>query len=305
MSKRKQRAAKGVAVGKPSRSGGRVRRLKAAIVAPLALCVLAAGAASLKWQPVRRAVGLAPLAEPQATPTPLALAKEYVYAGGRLVATEEPAPPSGPPPTNLVATATSATSVAVTWTAPAGSVGGYVVERAQSKDGPYVEVGTTPASQTSFADAAPADPQPPSADTSYLYRVKATYAGGGYSAYSNNDLATTVIFTDDPLVGSNDAHPPAATVIKAAHLTELRRAVSAVHALAGLNPVTSWSYPDPVSSPPSSRRPIYLADVKDLRDRLDEALPALGRTPLTYADLTRNVTKVGKDHFQQLRDAVK
>lgn len=279
--------------------------MRVGLVAPLALCVLAAGAASLKWGPIRRAVGLAPLAEPQATPTPLPLSKEYIYAGGRLVATEEPNSPSGPPPTNLVATATSATSVDVTWTAPAGTVSGYVVERAQGKDGPYTQLGTAPASQHSFADAAPASSQPPSADTSYLYRVKATYAGGGSSVYSNDDLATTVIFTDDPLVGSNDTHPPSATVIKAAHLTELRRAVSAVHTLAGLGAVTSWSYPDPVSNPPSSQRPIYLEDVKNLRDRLDEALPALGRTPPAYADLTRNVTKVAKDHFQQLRDAVK
>lgn len=305
MSKRKRRAVRSRAVGKPSRAGGRVRWVRVGVVAPLVFCILAAGAASLRWQPVRRAVGLAPLVEPQASPTPLTLAKEYIYAGGRLVATEEPAPPTGPPPTNLVATANSATSVAVTWTAPAGSVSGYVVERAQSKDGPYVQIGTTPASQTSFADAAPTNSQPPSADTAYLYHVRATYAGGGYSDYSNNDLATTVIFSDDPLVGSNDTHPPAATVIRATHLTELRRAVRAVHILAGLGDVTSWSYPDPVSDPPSARRPIYLADVKDLRDKLDEALPALGRTPPTYAPLTQYLTKVSKDHFQQLRDAVK
>lgn len=35
----------------------------------------------------------------QATPTPLTPAKEYVYAGGRLVATEEPTPTSTPVPT--------------------------------------------------------------------------------------------------------------------------------------------------------------------------------------------------------------
>jgi hypothetical protein len=305
MSKRKRMAARGRAGEKPSRAGGRVRWVKVGVVVPLALCILAAGAASLRWEPARRAIGLAPLVEPQASPTPLPLSKEYIYAGGRLVATEEPAPPSGPPPTNLLATATTATSVDVTWTAPAGTFSGYVVERAQSKDGPYIQVGTTPASQPSFADAAPTSSQPPLADTSYLYRVRATYAGGGYSAYSGTDLATTVIFTDDPLVGSDDAHPPVATVIKATHLTELRRAVSAVHALAGLGAVNTWSYPDPVSSPPSSRRVIRLEDVKDLRERLTEALPLLGMTLPTFDGLTRYVTKVEAAQFQQVRNAVK
>jgi hypothetical protein len=302
MSKRKRRAAEVRPAVKPSRAGGRARRLKVAVVVPLALCVLAAGAASLRWQPVRRAVGLAPLVEPQATPTPLALAKEYVYAGGRLVATEEPTPAfAGPPPTNLAAiqSQTVASQVDLGWSAPAGQVDHYEIGRKASVSVTEPDVvGSTQGPVTTFSDAA-------SPDTAYLYSVRAVFVGGGRSAYSNQDLATTVIFSDDPLVGSNDPHPPAATVIKATHLTELRRAVSAVHALAGLGVVTSWTYPDPVSSPPSARRPIYLADVKDLRDKLDAALPALGRTPPAYAALTQYVTKVQAAHFQQIRDAVK
>ena len=48
-------------------------------------------------------------------------------------------------------------------------------------------------------------------------------------------------------------------------------------------------------------------DVQNMRDRLCEALPALGIAPPTYIDqtLTRQMTKVKKEHFQQLRDAVK
>lgn len=301
MSKGKRRSAKGRAVEKPSRASRRVRWVKVAVIAPLALCILAAGAASLRWGPARRAVGLAPLVEPQATPTPLPLSKEYIYAGGRLVATEEPTPPpSGPPPTGLVATQspTVAAQVDLSWSAPAGQVDHYEIGRKGRVADQLSVVGSTQGAVTIFSDAA-------TPDTAYLYAVRAVFAGGGHSDYSGTDLATTVIFSDDPLVGSNDAHPPAATVIKAAHLTELRRAVSAVHALAGLGAVTSWMYPDPVSSPGSSRRAIYVEDIKELRDRLDEALPGLGRTPPAYAEITRGVTKVGKSQFQQLREAVK
>src|SRR2546423_15003879 len=121
MSKRKRKAGR---VGEsPALSNERRRWARAAVMAPLALCLVAA-AASLRWEPMRHAVGLAPAMEPaaQATPTPLQLSKEYVYAGGRLVATEEPTAAGGPPPTNLIATDTSATSVALTWQAPAGSI---------------------------------------------------------------------------------------------------------------------------------------------------------------------------------------
>ena len=301
MSKGKRRSAKGRAVEKPLRASRRVRWVKVWVVAPLALCIMAAGAASLKWGPVRHAVGLAPLAEPRASPTPLPLAKEYIYAGGRLVATEEPTVVAvGPPPTGLVATQspTVAAQVDLSWSAPAGQVDHYEIGRKGSVADQLTVVGSTQGAVTGFSDAA-------SPDTAYLYAVRAVFTGGGHSDYSGMDLATTVIFSDDPLVGSNDPHPPAATVIKAAHLTELRRAVSAVHALAGLGAVTSWTYPDPVSSPASSRRAIYLEDIKELRDRLDEALPGLGRTSPAYADITRNVTKVGKSQFQQLREAVK
>ncbi len=293
---------------------------KAAVIVPLALCVIAAGAASLRWEPLRHAVGLAPAAEPaaQATPTPLQLSKEYVYAGGRLVATEEPSPcPAGSVfinggcfrskrpramtdsiPASLVATAASGTEVMVSWSAPSASgVDHYVVGRKRA--GGITEYFTANAQSVSFDDLGVTP------DSSYLYSVSAAFTDGSVSGDSNQDLATTVIFSDDPLVGSNDPHPPAATTIKATHLTELRRAVSAVHALAGLGAVTSWTYPNPVSSPPEQRRAIYKEDVQDLRDRLNEALLALGITPPAYEEITKTVTKVKAVHFQQLREAVK
>lgn len=283
------------------RMGG---RLSAAALAACAL--LAVGIAATRFDPVRRAVGLRPLLTPGAQPQGgLPLAKEYVHAGGRLIATEEPAPvpsptPAGAAPTNLRATAVSESGIRLTWDAPPGSVGSYVVERRGAPGAQPVEV-PTGVSATSFDDTTP------SGDFAYLYRVKAVFSGGGISPYSNSDLVTTIVFTDDPLVGAHDPAGRPATVIKATHLTELRRAVSAVHYLAGLGALNSWTHPEPVSAPSAQRRAVYLEDVKDLRDRLAEALPALGMTQPEYVDATleRRVTKVKKEHFQQLRDAVK
>lgn len=286
----------------------RVIWAKAAVVAPLLLCVVAAGAAALRWEPVKHAVGLAPAAEPaaQATPTPLQLAKEYVYAGGRLVATEEPAAtptptPAGPPPTGLAATQspTVTAQVNLSWAAPAsGTVDHYEIGRKGLVGDQFAVVGSTIGATTTFADAA-------TADTAYLYAVRAVFSGGGRSDYSNTDLATTVIFTDDPLVGSSDPHPPAATIIKATHLNELRRAVSAVHALAGLGAVTSWAYPAPVSSPPEQRRPVYLEDVQELRTFLNPALSALGVTPLPDDTTLRRGLPVKATHLQDVREKVR
>src|SRR5215213_674770 len=106
-------------------------RHKAYYVAALsALVLLATSIGAARFDPLRRALGLRPLTVSPAQNQNLPLSKEYVYAGGRLVATEEPTPastptpaPAGPPPTNLVATAefpsAGVANVRVSWSAPA------------------------------------------------------------------------------------------------------------------------------------------------------------------------------------------
>lgn len=271
----------------------RVSRRRRFYVAALSVLVLsAASVTATRFNSVRRIVGLQPLTAAVAQATPLPLSKEYVYAGGRLVATEEPSAaatptPAGPAPTNLVATAISSSGVSLTWAAPAGNVIGYVVERRSAAVTQEVATGSI---STSFNDATS------SGDYAYLYRVRALYAGGT-SLYSNQDITTTVMFTDSQLSG---------VTIKAVHLTELRRAVNAVRALAGLG-AAAWTYPDPVSTPASQRRAIYLEDVTDLRARLDEALAPLGITtggyPATPPLGRGNI--VNADHFEQIRARVK
>jgi hypothetical protein len=277
-----------------------------------ALVLLVTSAVATRFDPVRRAVGLHPLA---ATPardiSTLPLAKEYVYVGGRLVATEEPLPvatptpaPVGSPPTNFVAAfeaiPAGAGGVRLSWARPAGSITGYVIERRRGADAndPVTPIPVNGDVET-YTDS------PGEGEVAYLYRVRAVFNGGGSSPYSAYDLATTVAFTDDPL-------RPKETPIKAVHLTELRRAVRVVRILVGKGE-PAWSHPDPVSSPASARRAIYLADVTDLRQQLGEALaaldqalgvqtfvkpyppdPPLGRGAVVYAA-----------HFEQIRARVK
>jgi hypothetical protein len=293
----KKRERAGVATAAAPR---RAAWLKPVMAALSACALLAAGAAATRWNPVRRAVGLHPLLESAAQQPQgnLALSKEYVYAGGRLSATEEatptPAPtPAGPPPTDLLATATSASSVALTWVAPTtGTVAGYVVERRSGLSAQPVEIPTGSNAPT-FNDSSA-----PPGDAAYLYRVKANFTNGGASVYGNTDLATTVVFTNDPLQVN-------VTLIKAAHLTELRRAVTAVRTLAGLGSV-AWTYPDPVSSPAAQRRKIYYEDVKELRDGLDAALGPLNLLSAYPADppLARGAL-IKAALFEQIRQRVR
>lgn len=287
------------ATAAPAASGtGRPKRRRYYAATLCALVLLAASAVATRYEPVRRAVGMRPLSlEPAQGGAALPLSKEYVYAGGRLVATEEPTAtptpaPGGPPPTNLSAELLSvsppAATITVSWTAPVGAVS-YVVERA-SAAGQFAPVGQPVAAPaTSFNDATASE------GAAYLYRVKALYAGGP-SDYSNQDLATAVAFTDSQLQG---------VTIKAVHLTELRRAVNAVRALAGKG-AAAWAHPDPVSSPASQRRAIYLEDVTDLRSMLDEAMEQLGLPtgfPANPPLASRAV--VNAQHFEQIRQRVR
>jgi hypothetical protein len=131
-----------------------------------------------------------------------------------------------------------------------------------------------------------------SPNTTYVYRVRATGGTGTTpSGYSNRDHATTVMFTDDPLVTK-------VTVIKAVHLTELRTAVNAVRAAAGLAPAT-WTDPNP------SRVSIKAVHITELRNALTPALTVLGKSA-SYSDPTlARGTVVKAVDFQEIRNQVK
>jgi hypothetical protein len=184
-------------------------------------------------------------------------------------------------PTNVVAAATASTTVHVSWTASAGA-DSYQVYRGVSLAG---TVNTTAGGTITFDDSGA------SASTAYLYKVRAL-TGGSSSGDSSADLATTVIFTDDPLVVNT-------TPVKATHLTQLRTAVNAVRTLAGLGAATiTDNLPAGVN--------VKAVHITELRTALDLARSTLGLSALSYThSLVQQSTKVYAADFTELRNGVK
>jgi len=183
-------------------------------------------------------------------------------------------------PANVTATAQTATSILVSWSASATATSYQVFRRDNS--GAFNEIGTP--TGTSFPDTV-------TAGTAHLYRVRAVN-GSGASGDSAYDLATAVMFTDASLVAGT-------TTVKALHLTQLQAAVNAVRQLVtGLGNAT-FSDPNP------SGVVIRAADILELRNALDAALGPLGRGTGGYTDSSLSGVPVKAVHFQQIRDRVK
>lgn len=317
-SKKRVRKAVGAEAANGSAAPVRPLRRPGFVTAALAACaLLAASFAATRFEPVRRAIGMRPLSAvvAQASPTPLPLSKEYIYAGSRLVATEEPTSaatptptPGGPPPTGLVATASLPTQATVEvrliWSAPSTATpSSYVVERASVRlsDGlktDYAALGQ-PVADAPTTSAPYFDPSPAEGMV-YLYRVKAVYASGP-SGYSNQDVAATKRYTgDDPLIGANDSQHRPASVVRAADLTEMRAVIEAVRTLAGLGTGT-WK-----GDPAPSRDGLILADhFAELRTNLNPALDELGIGRVPDDTSIASTQPVKAAHVQDVRDRLR
>jgi hypothetical protein len=265
------------------------------VVAAIAICAIATGAVVSRLEPVRRTLGLSTTPAPAQAPGNLNLAKEYIYAGGRLIATEEPVAsstpsptPSASPPTNLIAVVQETPSIGInlTWAAPpvsAATVSHYVIERAgRSGVTTLISNSDVPA----FTDTTT------QVDNVYRYRVQAVFSGGATSGFSNGDLAAT-FFQSDPV-------SPGQTVIKAKHLTDLRQAVNDVRLIAGWAQA-SWSTPAPAIGGYMSGN-----HIAELRANLEPALAELGVTSTTYTDATPLDGKlIRASHINELRARVR
>lgn len=235
-----------------------------------------------------RALFAAPVPAPTVPPSNNP-SKEYIYAGGKLIATE--APLTLLAPNSMAATTLSnltTPQVSISWQATNGA-DHYQVERTTNVSTSYTVINSN-VGTTSFTDSTV------SSVTAYLYRVRAVDSTGNVSAYSNIDLATAISFTDDTLVATS-------TAVKAAHINELRQAVDAVRATtANLGPA-NWG-----GSISSGVTTIQATHIQDLRTNLDQARSVLGLTACSYTDTSLDALRVSfvkKEHIDQLRQCVR
>jgi hypothetical protein len=276
-----------------------VKKHKGLMSITIVLCLSLAGIILAQWRSIHHSSSTSgPL--PTTTPTPQ-LSKEYIYAGGKLIATEEPRLSSIlSAPSSLIATGTSSPQVNLTWTAATGgTVDHYQVERMDSLSAGYSLIAPSVTS-TSYPDTSV------SVNKAYLYRVRAFDSSNNFTNYTSPDLATTVNFDDNPLVTYAE-DPNNATLIRAAHFTQLRDAINAVRRLVDPNAADFLWTSTNNTPPPQVGGQIYASYLTDLRTNLDGALSALSLPAINYQHLTitPQSSVIYKIDLQELRDAVK
>ena len=187
-------------------------------------------------------------------------------------------------PENLATNLTSSSQASLTWSAPSGTVDHYQIERSQSLSGPFIAIGTS--ETTSFNDNGV------TAVNSYLYRVRAIDNFGAPSPPSNVTLATAIAFLNPELTAN-------VTEVRAQHIYDLRDAVDAVRAIAGL-PAATWD------NSVLEGQLIRAGDIQELRNELGPALSALMISVAPYEDPTLSTGSTGtlikKVHIEQLRE---
>ena len=181
--------------------------------------------------------------------------------------------PFGPPP-GFVATSTGAGTATLTWF-PTSGTARYEIWR-QSALGTF-QVGET--TNTFFTDAdAPAN--------AYLYRVRAISPSNIASAEST-DFTVTHSFTDENILAG-------ATLIKTAHLTEVRNAANALRLIAGL-PAATWS----------SSSTVLALQFNEIRTAINQARTALGGSTYMFTDTLSFGVQIRAAHMLQLRAAMR
>ncbi|MEO6488247.1 MAG: S8 family serine peptidase, partial [Thermoanaerobaculia bacterium] len=122
-------------------------------------------------------------------------------------------------PRNLVAGATSGSTVTLQWSSPMNPLLYEVWER--SNGAPYALLGTSTTASFVHSGA--------STGAVHLYKVRAKASSGTYSGFSDVDAAVTFTFADDPLIVGT-------TAVRALHIAQLREAVDLMRVAVGLPP---------------------------------------------------------------------
>jgi hypothetical protein len=221
---------------------------------------------------------------PPPIPSPSNPSKEYVYGGSRLIATEEPNPVVLVAPTSVVATGVAITQINLSWSA-AANAHHYVIERASQMNN--FTVVNNNVSGTTFQDNTAVS------GNAYLYRVKSADANGNVSPQSNVDLATTIMFSDDPLQSG--------MLIRADHVRQLRTAINAVRHLTPTLQDYNWQQ----SSATLIGALIKANDIDELRTALDDAMNILGLQAGGYTPASLAGQPIQTGPITQLRDRVK
>jgi len=196
--------------------------------------------------------------------------------------TQAPWDSNFPAPYGLIADASDATHIAVSWS-PSVGAHHYRLERCQTLAAGYQVVADN-LTNTTYSDLV-------TNGKAYLYRVQAVNATGTASAYSNRDLAAAVVFTDDPITVN-------ATPIKAEHILQLRQAVTGIRELVGAG-IPIWS------DGSLANVTIQSFHIDQLRVGLEPPLTTLGLGGYQYTDSSLSGKLIKKVHIEEIRQRVR
>ncbi|MBI5099136.1 MAG: hypothetical protein HZB30_07835 [Nitrospirae bacterium] len=118
----------------------------------------------------------------------------YVYANGKLAAKAIPDVPYAP--SGLNAASFSSSQIDLTWADNSTDETGFYIERKTGAEGTYSQIATIGKDVTAYSDTGLAG------NTTYYYKIIA-YNSIGFSAYSNETSATTLMDTDNDGIPDN------------------------------------------------------------------------------------------------------
>jgi ELWxxDGT repeat protein len=181
---------------------------------------------------------------------------------------------------NLVATATAPGTISVTWTAQPNAHH-YEVMHMVNRGG-WITAGST--TGTTFTHPAY------NSDSVFLYSVRAVDAAGNTIAFSPPDVATSVVFTDDPIVAG-------VSKAAAAHIEQLIQASGRLRNLA--------EYGTSAVEPPATMTFVRPTCLLALRAEIARSRALLGLPPLTWSAAPAAGGVIKGVHVQELRNAFK